>query len=206
MIARTVRPSRWYYGLAILVFVAGLFLFVLFLIGGLGQLSNRLVQVVVPGEYDMTFSDVGKYTVFYEYQSVVRNKVYSTSQNISGLRCRLVSKEPGVPVILSRPLAKTTYSLGGRAGVSVLSFTINKPGQYEFSASYPEGKEGPEVVLAIGSGFAKKLLKTVFGALAIIFGTAGLAAVTAIVTFLRRRKAIERLEGQYPDQAPIEPS
>jgi hypothetical protein len=188
-----IKPSRWYYGLAILLFVVGLSLFGLFLFRNLIGLASSLVQLPVPGAYDLTFSDTGKYTIFYEYESVIGNRIYATRRDLSGLRCELQSKETGARVRLSGASMNTTYSLGSRAGVSVLDFNVKRPGSYEFSAGYPEGKEGPEIVLAIGYGFTKRIIRTVVGGLGIFFGTVGISAGVALITLFKRRKAREAL-------------
>src|SRR3990172_6931151 len=72
----------------------------------------------------------------------------------------LVFKTTGSKIPLSHSSMNSTYSVGGRSGVSVLEFLIDKPGAYELSAWYPEGKEGTEVVLAIGHGFTGKLVRS----------------------------------------------
>jgi hypothetical protein len=40
------------------------------------------VQVVVPDSSNITLSQPGKYTIFYEYRSVVGNRIYSTGEGI----------------------------------------------------------------------------------------------------------------------------
>ena len=194
---QNIKPSRWYYGLAIVVFIIGGSLFTLFLFNSLSGLTGALTQVVVPVKNDITFPETGKYTIFYEYQSVVGNRLYFTGESLSGLQCTLASKVTGYRIALSRPLTRSTYSLGGRKGVSVLEFNIDQPGIYAFSASYPEGQEGPEVVLAMGQGFLKNLMGTIFSGLAIFFGSGAIAAAIIVVTSLKRQKAKKQLENKY---------
>lgn len=40
------------------------------------------IQVVVPGSSNITLSQPGKYTIFYEYRSVVGNRIYSTGEEV----------------------------------------------------------------------------------------------------------------------------
>jgi hypothetical protein len=94
-------------------------------------------------------------------------------------------------------MTRSTYSFGARKGVSVLQFNIDQPGIYEFSASYPRGQEGPEVVLAMGRGFMKKLMGTIFGGLALFFGSGAIAVAITVVTLLKRQKAKKQLENHY---------
>jgi hypothetical protein len=184
-----MKPSRWYYVLAILVFIVGVVSFVLFLYKNLNSLSNSLTQVVMPGKWDITLPMTGKYTIFHEYRSVVGNRVFYTEKSVSDLQCILTSKVTGSQVMLFRSSADSSYSFGGRRGVSVFEFNIEHPGTYEFSAQYPEGKEGPEVILAIGQGFMNKLFGMIAVGLAILFGSGTIGTVIAVVTFIKRQKA-----------------
>jgi len=204
MIEEEIRPSRWYYGLAGLVFVAGWVLFALFLFQNLSGLSDTLQQVVVPGSVELTLSQPGKYTIYYEYRSVVGSKIYSADQNLPGLECVLVSKTTGSKVALSRASVSSSYSMGGREGVAVFDFTIEQPGVYELSAGYPVGQEGPEVVLAIGQGFVVRILTAVFGGLAIVFGSMAAAVAIAVITLVKRTKAKKELNHPDVRYRPIE--
>ena len=192
---QTIKPSRWFYVLAVLVVVIGFAIFGLLLFKNLSGITDSLIQVVVPGKTDITLPEAGKYTIFYEYQSVVGNKVYKT-EKISGLQCALTSQETGAEIALSAPSGSSTYTLGGRAGRSIWVFSIDKPGNYQISAWYPEGQEGQEVVLAIGSGFTGKIVGTVFSSLAILFGSIAIAVVITVVTAIKREKAIKLLKAQ----------
>jgi hypothetical protein len=158
------------------------------------------IQVVVPGSSDITLSQPGKYTVFYEYQTMVGNRIYSTGEDIPGIQVNLVSKESGDEIPLSSASVNRTYTVGSRSGIGLFDFAIDQPGTYELSASYPavQGQQqSPEIVLAvIHSSAVEKLfgtiMGTVAGALAIVFipFVAGVAII--IITFIKRRKASAR--------------
>jgi hypothetical protein len=194
---QNIKPGRWYYGLAIVFFIIGESLFIFFLLGSLNGLTETLTQVVVPVKSEIMHPEAGKYTIFYEYQSVVGNRLYFTGESLSGLHCTITSKMRGSRITLSRPRTRSTYSFGGRKGVSVLEFKIDQPGMYEFSASYPKGQEGPEVVLAMGRGFMKKLIGTILGGLAIFFGSGAIPIAIVVVTLLKRQKAKKQWENRY---------
>jgi hypothetical protein len=185
-------PSRLYYGLAALVFVAGWVLFALVLFKNLSGLSSKLQQVVVPGKAELNLAQAGTYTIYYEYESVVGSKVYATGRSLSGLDCAVTAKVTGANVPVSSTTVNSHYSLGGRSGYSVFDFKIGRPGIYEIAAQYPEGQEGPEVVLAVGQGLTMGVLTTVFGGLAIVFGSIGLAVAIAVYTAVKRHKAMRQ--------------
>lgn len=183
-----LSPSRWYYALAGLVFVGGWVLFALFLFKNLSGMGAKLQQVVVPGEADITLREPGQYTIFYEYHSVIGNRVYSTNESLSGLACELVSKTKKSRIALSPSSMDSTYELDGRSGRSVFDFRIDQPGVYELSAGYPEGQPEPQVVLAVGKNFTARLLMTIFGGLALVFGSIGIAVAITLVTLIKRHK------------------
>jgi hypothetical protein len=199
-----IKPSRWYYGLAGLVFVAGWVLFAFVLFKNLSGLAGQLRQVVVPGDVELTVSKPGSYTIYYEYRSVVGTRIFSGEQSLPGLECRLVSRATGSGIPLSRVTASSSYTMGGRSGVAMLDFTIDRAGVYELSAAYPEGREGPEVVLAVGQGFTRGILIAVFGGLATVFGSMGAAVAIAVITFLKRMRAERALRRPDAQYRPIE--
>ncbi|MDP6636256.1 MAG: hypothetical protein QGG42_15255 [Phycisphaerae bacterium] len=193
-----LKPSGWCYVVAGAVLVAGIAGFILFLVGGLSDLSGGLTQMIVPGQHQITLSETGSHTVFHEHRSVVGDKVYSTGPGgISGLRCKLVSKADGREIPLHQGSVSTSYSMGSRSGVSIFDFSIDSPGEYVFSAQYPPGRDGPETVMAIGHGFVGQLLVTILGGIGIMFGSLGLAAAIAVVTFVKRRRS-----GRRPPEVP----
>jgi hypothetical protein len=189
-------PSRGYYVLAGLVFVAGWVLFAWFLFKSLSGMGAKLQQVVVPGEKELTLREPGNYTIFYEYHSVIGDKVYSTEESLSGLACVLVSKAKNSEIALLPSSMNSTYEFGGRSGRSIFDFKIGQPGVYALSAGYPQGQQGPEVVLAVGKDFTTGLFATILGALALVFGSMGIAVAITLVTLLKRSKKKKLMASQ----------
>lgn len=158
------------------------------------------IQVVVPGKSDITLSQTGKYTIFYEYHSVVNNRIYSTANHIPGIQVSIVSTNTGSEIPLSIPSVDMNYTIGNRSGVGLYDFNIDKPGIYEMSASYnfTQGmqmqQEGQEIVLSIFYGnMMDKVTNIIIGAvnsiLAIFLVPFGSGMVIIIITFLKRSKA-----------------
>ena len=194
-----ITPSRWFYVLAGVVFAAGIALFGLVLYQGLGGMGAKLQQALAPGETNLKLSEPGTYTIFHEYESVFNEKVYSTHESISGLECTLVSKANGARVRLSTSAVNTTYEFGNRSGRSVFDFRIERPGVYTLSASYPQGKQGPEVVLAVGKGITAGILVAVIGGLASFFGSIAIALAITLVTLIKRSNKTKLLLA-HPDR------
>jgi hypothetical protein len=191
---QVVRPSRLLYLLALVIFAAGWVGFGLDMFSGLRGMDDKFQRVVVPGTSVINLREAGDYTIFHEYRSVVGNKIYSTEEQLSGLEVKLGSKTTGAPVPISPSTGSGTYEFGGRAGTAVFSFSIKDPGDYELSASYPQGKEGPDVVLAVTRGFETGLVSTVLGSLGILFTCLLISAALAIYTLVKRYDANKNLK------------
>jgi hypothetical protein len=156
------------------------------------------IQVVVPSSSNITLSQPGKYTIFYEYHSVVGNRIYSTGEEIPGLQVNLISTDTRDDIPLSSASVNRTYTVGGRSGIGLLDFTIDQAGIYELSASYPPvqgqqeggGEQNQEIVLAvIHSSAIDKLFGTI---MAIVFIPFVVGIVIIVITFIKRRKTRTR--------------
>lgn len=181
-------PSAWWYLLAVLVFVVGeVVAIVFFVTGSIGTMSG-LAKVVVPGSETFTLPEPGKYVVFYEYHSVVGNRTYATPDEAPrGLECTVVAEDTGGDIPLS-PATGTTFSGGNVEAISLWAFEVAQPGEYRLSGSYVEGEAGPEVVLSIHHSL-KKLLSVLSTAMKLT-GVSFLAALAiALVVYLKRRGA-----------------
>ncbi len=180
-------PSWLWYLLAVGVFLAGFVGMGVVVFNSLSRLGDDLVQIVVPGERELSL-EAGSHTIFHESQSTVDGRIFS-ADNVAGLGVRLTSAA-GEPVTLSQATAGT-YQFGGRRGSAVLQFDIAEPGVYLLSGAYRDGMSGPETVLAVGQGFVGGLVVTILSALAFAFGGAGLAVAIGLTVHGKRRKARE---------------
>jgi hypothetical protein len=181
-----IAPSKWFYGLGILVIIVGIIFSIFFLVSEISKTAKDSIQIIVPGSGDLTLPGKGTYTVFYENQSVVGGKIYLTGEDISGLKIEVINKTTGSKIATYPPSGSTTYSMGGRTGRSILSFDIDQPGIYQLSANYTKGKEGPEIVLAIFTRniFSKAAISALIYIASIILG-----AMIIIFTYIKRRNS-----------------
>ncbi|HEY6386206.1 MAG TPA: hypothetical protein VIX91_11030 [Candidatus Acidoferrum sp.] len=199
--ATSVHPSPWYYLLAVPFFVVGAGFFVYTLLHGFLHLTDSLAQVVVPGEAELTLKQGQPYTIFFEQQSVVNGKIFSTNESLNGLQCKVtaLSNEQDIP--MSRPSMSTTYNLGGRSGRSILGFHVPADGQYKFACGYSEDAHGPEAVLAVGAGVGEKIFSMVVRSLGAIFGGVGSAVIVFLIVLALRERAKQRLIPASPIQS-----
>lgn len=190
-----MRPGKWLYAVGVMIIVTGFVLMAGFLFKSLFGIQDHLLQLTVPGKYDLTFSETGKYVVFYEYQSVVNGRAYNTkSFNLEGLNISVKSKSSTEEILVDAPFVNSTYSLGGRKGVATFDFEIKKPGEYVFSGKYRKGAGGPEVVLAISNNFPKVLVKIIFSAIAIVFSFSFVGIIVLLFTFFKRKGSRDKIE------------
>ena len=183
-----IRPSWWHclWGLPFALIGGGFFVYTLF--HGLTHVTDSLAQIVVPGSKELNLQQ-GRYSVFLEEESVVDGKVYSTTQSIDGLTCRVRSVQNGSSVAIENASMSTSYSVEGRSGHSVLEFSIQQNGKYAFACDYGENAKGQQVVVAVGSGVGEGIFKTVIGSLASFFGGFGGALLVVLVVVFKRNRA-----------------
>ena len=183
---RTVKkPSRWLYLVGAAVIVLGFAGAALY---GLAQASRLLpdVRVVAPGIHEVQLPSAGKYTVFYECNSVVDGHTYATGESLPRMSIDLTAKDTSQPVELFRPVRTTTYAGDGYSGRTMLEFKIDDPGTYVFTAQYDQGIEGPDVVFAIGQDH---FLGSILVCLLILFGGLIIGILIVVVTLMKRHLA-----------------
>ncbi len=190
-----MRPGKWLYVVGVMIIVTGFILMAGFLINSLLGLQDHLLQLTVPGKYDLTFSEPGKYIIFYEHQSVVDGRAYHTKNfNLEGLTVEIKNKKSGEKIKITAPFVNSTYSLGGRKGVATFAFKIKDPGKYIFSGNYKKGAGGPEVVLAISNNFPKILVKIIFSSIAIVFSFSLIGIAVLLFTFFKRKSSRDKIK------------
>lgn len=181
----TAPPDRVWYLVAIVVFLVGMAAMAAFLITRLTGMDSGLTRFVVPGEQTLTL-EAGSYTIFHEPQSVVDGMIYSGG-SLGGMSVAVTGPD-GSEAPLS-PAGSGRYSFGGHTGFAVFDFTAAAAGPYVIAGRYADDAPGPQTVIAVGAGFLSGLLTTVFGSLGIAFGGAIIAAVIAVRTLVKRRRA-----------------
>lgn len=192
-------PSRAWYGLAIIVLLTGIALFVMFLMKGIIGFTGGMTQVVVPGSETLDLKKPGKYTIFHEHRSVIEGKVYASGAQLADMEIRVIDHASGADLVLSPVMGSSNYSMGGRQGYGVFNFQVAGPGKYELVAEYKDGHTGPETVLAISGGFVENLVITILGSIGILFGTITVTVLIVVITALKRSKARSRasITGAY---------
>lgn len=188
-----IQPGLWYYGLAVLIIFIGFFAFAASIYSGITDAQSSLLRMVAPASADLFLSEPGEYTIFYENNSYVNGKFYSTGEQMPGLQIHVRDEATGSDLVTYPANGGVTYSLDSRSGRSIMAFRIEHAGSYQINASYP-GKEGPAVVLAVGKGTIEGILSSIMISFVALFGSIAIAATISFVTYRRRKKALLKLE------------
>ena len=186
---RSSAPSRLWYLLAVAIGICGFVAMAVYMMPRMERVVEKLIQVLVPGEAELSLSEAGGYTIFHETHSIVDGKIF-VSAPVSGLRVTLTSAETGMTIPVTPPMASANYSYGSRSGVSILTFKIDVPGRYRLVAAYDDGRADAQIVLAIGHEFNATLLTTI--AVSIMFAFAGVGAGAWIVYRVRSKRKAAR--------------
>lgn len=202
-----IKPTRWFYVLAILLPILaclgtafGVYLNVPDLPGALDDAIGvkNLTQVIVPGSEDIYFPKAGAYAVYYEYRSVIDGVSYARAEYPPIMRCQLRSTATGRNVrLVPSQVEGNIYTTHNptRAGVMYKMISIDQPGIYTFSCQYTDGATIPKSVMAVGPnmvwGFFNILAKPIA---AVICGTTAFALacgisilIIVLVTYKRRK-------------------
>jgi len=200
-----IRPSVWHclWGAPFILIGGGAFVYTLF--HGITHATDSLTQIVVPGSAKLTLRHGQLYTVFLEDQATVNGKIYSTTQSISGLTCR-VGSDKGTTQAIKKSSVNVSYTVGSRSGHSVLEFSVQEDGRYLFSCDYGEKSQGPETVVAVGTGVGEAIVRTVLGSLAAMFGGGGLGVIVIVFVLIKREREKKRIWlSQVQQQSSISP-
>ena len=199
-----VKPTRWYYVLAILIPIAACLGTAVAVVPAVPELPgalkaaglHNLTQVVVPGSAEVTFPKAGEYAVYYEYRSSVDGVRYDGPERLASMDCRLTSQATGAHVALARSdMERHKYEMEERAGVHMHSISIDQPGVYEFSCQYADGRACPQIVMAVGPNVALEFLNVaakpvaaiLCGGLAFVCACGICILIVAVVAYRRYR-------------------
>ncbi|MCX6680160.1 MAG: hypothetical protein NTX42_07340 [Methanothrix sp.] len=191
--SNNIQPGIGYYGLAVLIIVLGFAAFAGSIYSGITDAESGLLQMVAPGGANLFLKEPGEYVIFYENNSYLDGKFYSTGEQMSGLEILVKERSTGIDLATYPAKSSFTYSLGNRSGRSIMAFTTPRAGIYQVNASY-SGRAGPRIVLAIGKGMVEGIFSSIMISLAALFGSIVIAAVITFVTYRRRKKAFLKQE------------
>ncbi len=143
--------------------------------------TNPDLRIVLPGSQEIEL-EKGDYTLFYEHQSVFNESTFTTDPTVPAIRFFVIAPdESGVE--LDTPGVNETYEFDGRAGYSVIKFSIDTAGIHTVGGGYPGGRAGSFFIFALGKSTSGPLL---ISALSLTGGLGGGIVILVGTYFMRR--------------------
>jgi len=177
-----LKPTRWYYVLAILIPIFACMGTALFVYGNVPKLPGalealgvkNLTQVVIPGSAEIHFPKSGAYAVYYEYRSVIDGASYYRDEYPPSIRCQLRSKVTDKAVKLAPSTVKGNV------------YTSHSPAD---GRSYPKNvmAVGPNLVWEFFNIAVKPIAAMLFGSIAFVFAGVISVLIIAFVAIKRHQ-------------------
>jgi hypothetical protein len=181
--------SKAGYWLAPIPFVLGIVIAVWAGWSAATAVGNAFTRFVVPGSGVVALEKPGTYTIFHETRSVIGGRMYAV-KDMPSVKVDVAPEGGGAAIPVEAPGGHSTYSFGGHVGESLMQFTIVQPGRYRVTATYSNGQNGPQTVLAVSSG----VIGTIFRAIGIVIGSLvlgfALSLALLLTTYFRRRRMV----------------
>jgi hypothetical protein len=177
------------YYLAIVLFLAGFVGSALLTYHSIRRMyawDESLVRMTAPGDHDLTLTEPGRYTVFYEPEGVLEGRRYSTGDDVPAFTLRLIRKDTAALITLTASGAGDSSK-----GSAVMDFIITQPGEYHLTANFPEhddkfllavGRDANYNALLVYGGFA--------GSVLLFLAASVIAGALALWVYLRRPKEV----------------
>ena len=138
-----------------------------------GEAQHRLS---VPGSRDVKLTRTGAYAIYYEYTPVYSS--IDSPKRAPAIDCSLTSRSTGAKLEAVPDYVETNrYEAKNqdRIGVLIMSLTVDEPDTYTFACRYQNGRERPEISVALGPNYAWEFLK--------VAGRIGLSSLGGLTTF-----------------------
>jgi hypothetical protein len=193
-------PSRWYYGIAGLIVLVGIFSTVyLFKRSGIATYPVLIADAYdeeqhhlkVPGSKDVKLVRTGAYGIYYE-----NNLIDTHEEVLPAIDCSLTSKSTGVKIEAVPDYVETNRYWSNdqnRNGVLIMSITVDKPDRYRFACHYQDGSTRPEISVALGPNYFWEFLRVAWkislptlGVMSTFCGSLLLALLFVIVVAIKR--------------------
>ena len=185
-------PRRVWYGVGGTLAVVGIAVAIAWVVVGLRGFARQVddfQRVDVGDEGEVTLSEAGGYTIYYEGPGANDSEADIPEINVA-------VEGPGVDdSALDDYDTELTYSVGGHEGRAVLTLRVEEPGTYLLRVSSEDDAEGE---VAIGPSVGGRLVRSLVGAVVIGLWSVGGAIGIILVTALRRRDARRRPPAAMP--------
>ena len=158
-----VKPSSWYYLLAVLFFAGGIGMMFYFTVVDVHHIRDAMVRMDVPGEMDLDLKHRETYTVFVEHPA-------STATQNWTVNCEVHMLPAGEKIEGEPMTSASTYTYGNLQGVSILEFKVPHDASFTVKCDQPAELSGQKVQVAIGGGASKALTAVVGRSFLVLVG------------------------------------
>jgi hypothetical protein len=191
--AQKIRPSRWFYLIALALIAAGAAGGSRAILGAIKTIQGNLTRAIFPGEVTVSFAKPGDYAIYYEPHSEFEGRVFDTSRGVPGLSFTVTDSETGETLPVHAPGINETYEINGRTGRRVLEFYVAKPGSYKVAARYDDSEQHEEAVFAVGNAQIGRFVLLIFVGIFCIFVFGGAALLVIVLIEVRRSSSKRKL-------------
>ena len=127
------------------------------------------LRMILPASQEIEL-EKGDYTFFYQHQTVFNAETFSTEPTVPAIRFFVMAPDES-GVALETPTANETYEFDGRAGYSVITFSIDSAGMYTAGGGYPGGSVGSIFIFALSKSVSGLMIVAVLSIIVLLVGT-----------------------------------
>jgi hypothetical protein len=171
-------PSIVGYVAAVLLALLGIVAGIALIVSGVRTYIDKVEgfeRFPAPGSEEIALDD-GGYSIYFERPGL------DTEDALPSISVAVTAPD-GAPVDLDRYDTDVSYSVSGHDGRGVFTFRADEPGTYRVRADGSDGE------VAVGRGIGARFAGAVVAGVGTLLLAPVLAAVVALVTFLRRSRA-----------------
>ena len=185
-------PSRWWYGIAVAVFVVGLMGHLVYAYFVISAVFSNVHRLKMPGEYEINFDSPGVYRIFHEYVSRIDGEIFSANKNdyqqlmITVYSERTKKQIPLLPDSIENYNDNDLY-----IGFSIYKFKVSEIGHYIIKTENKDGRDAPNIVISIKPSLSSQIGRLILLSSLYSIMIFMLTVTIFLITFIRRRKAKE---------------
>jgi hypothetical protein len=172
-------PSIAGYVAAVLLAILGIVAGIALIVSGIRTYIDKVEgfeRFPAPGSEDVTLDEDGGYSIYFERPGL------DDTDPLPAISVAVIGPD-GDALDLGRYESDVSYSVSGHDGRGVFTFRADEPGLYTVQADGSDGE------VAVGRGIGARFAGAVVAGVAMLLLAPLLAAVVALVTFLRRSRA-----------------
>ena len=180
MITKKQTLHHWFFSISILILLAGLLAATMvFQQSNISRYPSLIAnayqdprhRLIVPGDMEVKLTRTGAYGLYFEHD--LTRSYYPEIKIPPAIDCTLTSKSTKTVIQAVPDYVKTNrYTTRGLySGVLIMSITVEKPGNYTFSCDYKDGREEPELRVALGPNYFWEFLRVIWEISFPLFGS-----------------------------------